>query len=147
MENLMRTNLIGTIAVVISGCATVFKGYESELIINDAPPDLIVQTEDGITLRTIPQDKITKSNSLDGSTHFQRTIDPSAKIITLRSGKEYFLLLKSGEKESRARLYPKLDAGWLILDLLCGVFPACIDMYLGTWMYYDPIVYTDIPSN
>lgn len=142
----IRTLFIGIIAALLSGCATVFKGYESELVIYNAPRDLAVQSEDGVGLR--PTFSTTTIKQYYKSYYGKSIIIPDSSSIkmNLRSGKEYLLILKSGEKVSRVRIYPKLGAWWLILDLFCGVIPAGIDMHLGTWMYYDPVDFKSIPE-
>ncbi|MEW5799538.1 MAG: hypothetical protein AB1728_11095 [Bacteroidota bacterium] len=140
----MRILTLNAFLLLLSGCATVFKGYESEIVIQNAPADLVVSTSEGIRIPSRNGTKMEKQFKGMYLWEMVEVPDYATHTISLRSGHEYLLLLKSGEKESRVIIYPNLGAGWLILDMLCGVFPAWIDMHLGTWMYYDPIDYNSL---
>lgn len=125
--------IISTLLLTLSGCATLLKGYEDTLNITNAPADLKVLTKDGeelvVTSKTARiQDKKTYNIS-----------EVNVKSIMLRSNNEHVLILKSGGAEKTVKVYPKISAGWLILDFITGIFPVFIDMYTGNWNYFDPI--------
>lgn len=61
------------------------------------------------------------------------------KTISLRTNKEHVLVLKSGDREKRIMVYPKIGAGWLVVDLITGIFPIFVDAYTGNWNYFDDI--------
>lgn len=46
----MRILTLSAYLLLLSGCATVFKGYESEIVIQNAPADLVVSTSEGIRI-------------------------------------------------------------------------------------------------
>ncbi|QQS36113.1 MAG: hypothetical protein IPM56_18040 [Ignavibacteriales bacterium] len=119
--------------LILTGCATVFKGYEDEVNILNAPEDLKVFTKDGTEIKTTSKTERVKDESTFSIS------DVNMKSIKLRSDKYHTLIFKSGGKEKTVDLYPKLGAGWLIIDIIT-VFPAFIDMYTGNWNYFDPVV-------
>ncbi len=119
--------------LTLTGCATVFKGYEDTLNITNAPADLKVLTKEGeelvVTSKTARiQDKKTYNVS-----------EVNVKSIMLRSNDEHVLILKTGGTEKTVKVYPKISAGWLIFDFITGIFPVFIDMYTGNWNYFEPI--------
>ena len=61
------------------------------------------------------------------------------KTISLRKNKEHVLVLKSGDREKRIMVYPKIGAGWLVVDLITGIFPIFVDAYTGNWNYFEEI--------
>ena len=121
------------LSVYLGGCATVFKGYEDRVDLLDAPDNIKVYSKDGIELPVSSRDVRTYSEEE------KKFVMQKVKTISLRTNKEHVLLLKSGDKEKRVEVYPKLGAAWLILDIITGGFPAVIDMHTGNWNHFSPI--------
>ena len=113
-------------SIIISGCATVFSGYDAEIKIHHAPDSLRVFTSDGVEL-PVPSYK-TKIDSVSSYTH-------------VRSNRDYILFLKVGSSEYRYPVYAKLSGWWFALDLICGGVPMIVDALTGNWNYYDAIEY------
>ena len=119
--------------ILLNGCATVFGGYEYAIDLKNAPEDLKVFDKDGVE---IPVFHRVESNYSQETRSFNWTI---IKMISLRKNKEHTLVLKSGDTEKRITVYPKVGAGWIIVDLLTGIFPIFIDAHTGNWNYFDNI--------
>jgi hypothetical protein len=136
----MRLVLVAFCSLIISGCATFFSGYESELVIHNCPDSLRVFTSDGIELpKSFDQ---TREVRIRGGEHLyllRDEIDSTSCSVQLRSNKDYILLLHDGNKECRYPAYAKLNVWWFILDLVCGGVPIIVDGITGNWNYYDPI--------
>jgi hypothetical protein len=119
--------------LLINSCATLLSGYEDTIDLKNAPEDIRVYEKDGVEL--------TISESRDTQFSYEtRKYEPLfIKTISLRKNKEHTLVLKSGDAEKLITVYPKVGAGWLILDMVTGLFPVFIDAYTGNWHYFDDI--------
>jgi hypothetical protein len=147
-EENMRTITFAVLTVMLSGCATVFKGYMSEVEIKTYSSDsLHVYLKEGAEVAT--SYKLQHVSEVDSGfpmakavvTHMVDKIDSTAKIIQLRSNRDQALLLKGGATQQQYMAYAKLGAGWFILDLVCGGVPIIVDAITGNWNYFDNIQY------
>lgn len=119
--------------ILLNGCATVFSGYEYAIDLKNAPEEIKVFDKDGVEIPVIQRAEANYSQDT-------RNIEwKSIKMISLRKNKEHSLVLKSGDTEKRITVYPKVGAGWIIVDLLTGIFPIFIDAHTGNWNYFDNI--------
>jgi hypothetical protein len=139
----MRLVLVAICSLVISGCATVFSGYTSELVIHNVPDSLRVLTSDGVKLaKSFDQTRLVRiGDRRDGGFHIQEETDSTSCSVQLRSNRDYVLLLQDGNKENRYPAYAKLNGWWFALDLVCGGIPIIVDGITGNWNYYDPIYF------
>jgi hypothetical protein len=113
--------------ISFTGCATIFKGYESHVELYLVPDSLRVFTLHGEEV-PIHEMEFTSKNVVSIS-----------KVIYLRSNQIHVLRLQKGDKQKIVSLYPKLSAGWLLLDIVSGGFPLFIDMYTGAWFHFDDV--------
>lgn len=135
MSYLKLTNifLLFAILILVNGCATVLSSYEYTIDLLNAPEDIRVYDKNGVD---IPVSSRAESHySIETKQLEWSTI----KMISLRKNKEHTLVLKSGDAEKRITVYPKIGAGWLIIDMVTGLFPVFIDAYTGNWHYFDDI--------
>lgn len=136
--------LILSINFILNGCATILKGYESTVQIENAPNiDKVTDQNNHIVPLEIILNKRHK-NILDPEskeivTH--TVFDTSYCGLRLKSGNEYWLNFYMNGKTKVIHLYPKVDIGWVFLDLITGIFPSFIDAYTGSWNYYDDIIF------
>lgn len=133
------------IALFSSGCATVIKGYESEVVIHNVSDSLQVFTSHGVKLHTevgILEKKVYSPKSKMAISYFFD--DSTKKVISLRSNREHILFLKEGEKEYKLYIYPKLHVGWLALGVILGGLPAVVDGITGNWNDFDDIDFVEI---
>jgi hypothetical protein len=130
--------------VLFSSCATVFKGYHSRVDVamdrSDLQIDLQVHNEDGTKIPVLVDRTsyaVTKWNS---ETNKQETFYRRKLYIELKSQDTHMLTVKKNGISTRAVLYPKVGIGWVILDIVTGVFPLVIDLYTGNLNYFDDLV-------
>ncbi|MFA6541967.1 MAG: hypothetical protein WCT99_10235 [Bacteroidota bacterium] len=142
MKNIFFPILFFSIAAILtSGCATVFKGYLSEVNIKYPSEDIKVKTVEGQSFPVKFGTKKTHVNTyyLDAGMVPLVIPDSSVYIIQLRSNKDYHLVLKDSVSEFHYYAYPKLNGWWFALDIVCGGIPAWIDAYTGNWNDFDDI--------
>jgi len=136
----MRALLFLSIAVLFTGCATVFSGYYTELEIRNAPDSLQVQTIDGVQLPTRPFSiQEARQDVAPGESLYETYFDKSRLLVQLRRGSDHVLILKSGQIEQRVAVYGKINPWVFGIDLLCGIVPAFFDALNGNWRYFSPI--------
>jgi len=133
MSKTLKLLAVVFFSICLTGCATVFKGYEDSVDLLNAPEDIQVYSKEGIEL------PVSSRKARAYSEEEKKFVTVQIKTISLRSDKEHVLLLKSGDKEKRVEVYPRLGGAWLILDILTGGFPAIIDMHTGNWNHFKPI--------
>ena len=121
------------IILTFGGCATIISGYEDRVDLVNAPDNIKVYSIDGVE---IPVSIRTEKGYSTVSHSFEVK---EIKSINLRTNEEHILRLKSDDKEKLIEVYPKLGAGWFILDIITGVAPAFIDAYTGNWNIFSPI--------
>jgi len=129
-------------SLLISGCATVFTGYQSTVVIHNLPDSVRVFTVEGVelspTLHTVMKTVLRRVSPKQEAAYVD-VIDSTRCTIQLRSNRDYVLLFKDGESVERYPVYAKLSGWWFALDLICGGVPIVVDAITGNWNYYDPI--------
>jgi hypothetical protein len=96
-----------------TGCATIFSGSKADLDLNSEPQGA----------------KVLVNGLNEGKT--------PVKLI-LKKGKEYSIeFVKDGYETKTLRLTYSLGAGWLILDILCGLVGIIVDAATGNWNGFD----------
>lgn len=119
--------------LILNSCATILGGYEYTIDLINAPEDIKVFDRDDVE---IPVFQRAESNYSQATREIEWAY---IKMISLRKNKEHVLILKSGDNEKRITVYPKIGAGWIIVDFVTGIFPVFIDAYTGNWHYFDDI--------
>lgn len=116
------------------------KGYYHDVVINNAPDDLVITTKDNVTI------PVRKRLVHSGSANPYATPKSGSEsnemetFINLRSSEKHTLTLSSQGKEYNITVYPRLSFGWFVLDAVL-VFPTFVDYYTGNWNYFDSITY------
>lgn len=123
-----------TISLFSINCATLLKGYEDSVTLNNAPDSIRVVTHDGVEISV--ETKIIRVFVHKDSGSF---IDKTTKVISLRSNQDYTLHLKYQDKEKIITIYPKIGFGWAFLDFICGGIPTFYDIYTGNWNRFADI--------
>jgi len=110
-----------------SGCATIIKGYEDSVRLNNGSDSVRVFDSVG---REIPVTKIVKNKA---------AVIYTTREIKLRSNQEHTLTIQHQGTEKKVTVYPRIGLGWLALDLVCGGLPSLYDAYTGNWNNFAPI--------
>jgi len=135
MKRLVIINFALVLFSLLSfNCATLLKGYEDTITLNNAPDSIRVITHNGDEIKVG-----TKSKFLFSPNGGTTMIEVKTKIISLRSNKEQILHLKYQDKERIVSLYPKIGFGWAFLDVLFAGIPLIIDMYTGSWNRFPDV--------
>jgi hypothetical protein len=111
----MKAKIICVVLVCLylSNCALIFKGTKSEISANSDPARAQVLVN-GINMGETP---IT---------------------LKLESKKTYtFEFRKEGYKSKTIQINNHVGAGYVILDILCGLVPVIIDAATGAWYSLD----------
>ena len=122
----MRLVLAGLIAGALCssyGCATVFRGASRDLVVL-GPEDLRVGA-DGHDVRAVP------AGSERGLTRYELQIPKGTETVTLES---------HGVK-APAKLEKHASAGWVVLDIIFGVYilPWAVDGMTGNWSNFNDV--------
>jgi hypothetical protein len=133
--------IIASALILCEGCATIFKGYEDDVILNNAPKGIRVFTKDSVEIpvqTVLGKGTERKKGNMQGMVMlYDSTIVVETRMINLRSNSDHVLILKYQDKEKRLHVYPKISTSWFILDLLTGGF--FVDVYTGNWNCFDQI--------
>ncbi len=110
------------LALFGSGCATIFRGKQGDLVLREAPADLAV-TDQGT------QVALTKDSGAGAHTVY---------LAQMPRGRSQ-VLLKSGRAEATAELSSHFAGGWLVADILLGFWPLLIDALTKAALDYDEV--------
>ena len=119
--------IISFLAIISSGCATILKGYEDSVRINNLSDSLQVFTKDGIEIPIVRSKVMGKTGIVNRGE------------IQLRVNHEHTLVLKDSNRQKVVTLYPELGFGWVVMDLVFGVLPSFYDAYTGSWTSFSDI--------
>gem|GEM_PF-873366 len=142
----MKVLFIILLTLIFSGCATVFKGYMPEVEIKHSLNDSVsVFIRDGIKIpapyRFSYSEKEVRNDEGYIVLSMFKQIDSTTQVINLRSNRDQLLVIKGKNSEEKYIAYKKIGAGWLVLDVVLGGFPAIIDAITENWNYFDDIQY------
>jgi len=107
MQKLISCGVLVSLLLVTS-CATVFKGATDEVNFASNPAGAEVY--------------------IDGKLMGKTPIN-----FELTSKKTYVIDFKFEGKTKTVNLANKVGAGWIILDVLCGLVPVIVDAATGSW--------------
>lgn len=98
----------------LNNCAAIFKG-----------------TNDSINFKSKPAGaKVYLNGEYAGDTPLH---------IKLKASKSYIVeIKKDGYNSCTYHLNSEISAGWIILDVICGLVPVAIDAVTGSWYYLEP---------
>ena len=118
----------------IIGCATIMRGYEDEVRVQNAPIGLRIFTKDSVEIPVLKRTiKVVKQTGFT-----DKYENKEVQEIHLRKNVDQVLILKFQGKEKRLYAYPKINTGWFILDAIL-VLPLGVDAYTGNWNSFDDI--------
>ncbi|MBU3700232.1 MAG: PEGA domain-containing protein [Candidatus Kapabacteria bacterium] len=101
------------LALLLQGCATVFKGSNELLTIQSDPPGARVII-----------------NGLEVGT------SPAAALVN-GTKNQTILLVKDGYESRTVFVTSSIGAGWVIADVIFGFWPLVIDAATGNWKSLD----------
>jgi hypothetical protein len=113
MKKICSLMLLICFALTFSGCAAIFKGSNSKLDATSDPAGAEVFVN-GIPYGKTPVRLTLKSNA----------------TYTIEFKKEGFSTVTRNITNS-------VGAGWIVLDILCGLVPVIIDAATGSWYGFD----------
>jgi len=113
---LLRLGLCVAALVACSGCATLFKGSTSKFNVAGLKATDTLKTTDGVEVAHEGEQVRLPSN--DGT-----------RALIVKT--------EAGEKPMGVRRF--VGAGWVVLDILCGLVPLIIDATSGNWWEYDDV--------
>ena len=107
-----RTVMVGLV-LLLSGCATIFKGGEQRIPFNSNPQgaEIII---DGVSYGTTPQ------------------------VIRLEVQRSYDVTLRQGEQERSLVLRNRIGTQWVVLDVVGLLIPLLVDASTGDWYELTP---------
>jgi hypothetical protein len=112
----MKNGAIGSlflVVILLAGCATLFKGSTEKVNFGSDPVGARVYVN-GQHMGTTPLE------------------------LRLESKRSYTIeFRKEGFQNKTVLISSSVGAGWIILDILGGLFPVIIDAATGDWMYLD----------
>jgi hypothetical protein len=138
MKNEMKSVLCLAVASLgFSGCATVVKGTKSNVYFLNAPADLEVWNgSEKLQVETKEAKELYGMKDSFSDEMNSTTTTYQAPGVTLGSGKEQTLKLKSGSQEAEVKLKPRLSMNWLVIDIFTGGW--LVDAFTGAWNELAP---------
>lgn len=104
---------VGVMVVFLGGCASIFKGSNSKLDATSTPPGADV--------------------FVNGVPYGQTPVH-----LKLKSKECYTIeFKKEGYKTVTRNIGNSVGAGWIILDVICGLVPVVVDAATGSWYHLD----------
>lgn len=104
--------LVVVSVLVLSGCATLFKG-----------------TSETVSLGSEPPAEVYVNGTYRGDTPVK---------LDLKSDKEYDIeFRKEGFESKTVHISNSVGAGWIVLDVLGGLVPVIVDAATGAWYQLD----------
>lgn len=112
-KNISNLAVVLTLVLVLSGCATIFKGEYTDVSIQSEP--------DGTRV------------FINGEYYGQTPLR-----LELKTNQSYTIEFKrDGFKTQVRHIKNKIGVGWVVLDIVCGLYPVVIDALTGAWYNLD----------
>jgi hypothetical protein len=113
MKKLTAIFVLFSLIFFLSSCATIFKGTREEVRFGSEPQKAEVWV----------------NGTKMGETPFS---------LKLESKKDYTIEFKmEGFQPVTKTIINHVGAGWIILDVLCGLVPVIVDAATGAWYSFD----------
>lgn len=113
MKKFVSVFLVFSTILLISGCATLFKGTKEEVAFHSEPQGADVYVN-GVMMGSTPL------------------------TLKLESKKTYAIeFKKEGYPTSTHQITNHVGAGWIVLDILGGLLPIIVDAATGAWYKLD----------
>lgn len=144
--------MLFSIFLILSGCATILKGYEDKVSINtnefvkiyDENNDELTVTQGIIKVDSVQIVKYKNKTGIRDTSYYYS--EKPITYIMLRSNRTHTLTVETKDVTKKVDLYPVVGGGWVALDIICGVLPLVIDLYTGNLNHFDDIVVPAIGS-
>lgn len=112
-KTITLTIVLTFLFMIMSGCATLFRGDSTNVRFNSEPLDARVY--------------------VNGDYHGQTPLK-----LRLKSSNSYTIeFRKQGFDPVVRHISSKVGAGWVILDVLVGMVPVVVDALTGSWYHLD----------
>jgi hypothetical protein len=99
--------------LLVTSCAAIFKGSRSKLDLASTPTGA----------------KVYIDGNYQGETPLK---------LRLESKRDYAIEFRmEGYPNKTVNIQNKVGAGWIILDILCGLVPVIVDAATGSWYQFD----------
>ncbi len=113
MKKVVSITLVISLFLLISSCATVFKGNSNKLDLNSDPQGA----------------KVYVNGNYMGDTPIR---------LKLESKQTYSIeFRKEGYQTKTVNITNHVGVGWVVLDVLCGLIPVIVDAATGSWYELD----------
>jgi hypothetical protein len=113
MKKVVSITLVISLFLLISSCATVFKGTSNKLDLNSDPQGA----------------KVYVNGNYMGDTPIR---------LKLESKQTYSIeFRKEGYQTKTVNITNHVGVGWVVLDVLCGLIPVIVDAATGSWYELD----------
>ena len=113
MKKIISITLVISLFLLISSCATIFKGPSNNVDLNSNPQGAEVYV----------------NGNYRGDTPIKLKLE-SKQTYTLEFKKE-------GYKTKTITITNHVGVGWIVLDVICGLIPVIIDAVTGSWYELD----------
>ncbi|MCP4146288.1 MAG: PEGA domain-containing protein [bacterium] len=113
MRQTISILILVSMIFTLTGCATLMKGQYSDLSVSSDP--------DGA--------KVFVNGKYAGMTPIKLELK-AGEMCTIE-------FKKDGYKTETREIKNKIGAGWLILDVVCGIVPVVVDAITGSWYELD----------
>ncbi|MCJ7680004.1 MAG: PEGA domain-containing protein [Candidatus Aminicenantes bacterium] len=112
-KTVFNLTVVLTLALVLSGCATIFKGEYTDVSVKSEP--------DGARV------------FINGDYYGQTPLR-----LELKTNQSYTIEFKrDGYKTQVRHIKNEIGVGWVVLDVICGLVPVVIDALTGAWYDLD----------
>ena len=113
MKKTVSILVLMTFVLMLSNCATIFKGEYRDISINSEPDDAQVYV----------------NGEFQGRTPLK---------LELRPDQSYTIeFRRAGYKIQVKQIHNNIGVGWIVLDVLMGVVPVLVDALTGAWYEFD----------
>lgn len=113
MKKTVSLMVLVTFVFMLSNCATIFKGEYRDVRFHSEPDNAQV--------------------FINGEFHGRTPLK-----LELRPDESYTIeFRKEGYKTEVRRIKNKIGLGWIVLDVITGVWPVLIDALTGAWYEFD----------
>lgn len=134
------------VSILLSNCATIFKGYKHKVTIANEKIDIEIFNEDSIKLPVFCDSSDFVTSKFNPNTEKWEMSRTYRLFIELRSKEKHILTINSKGDSKQIVLYPKVGIGWVFLDIVTGVFPLVVDLYTGNLNHFDNIIEPEVVS-
>lgn len=133
--------LISAVTLLVTGCATVFKGTQESVPVLNYAPGTVIKDQYGIVVPVFENNIIRSNRSANPYDRVAERVDTIGRdyFVILDVSERAVLTVERGGQQSVVVPIRHIGLGWIILDTVLGLYPAFIDASSGAWYTYTPI--------